>query len=306
MTTAYLAADGFEAELDTELIRRGVTVRARHGRLRIAEGPAVPVIWAANVWFDAVELPIRSIGDAAAQLRAMQRSWAPYAPEFAGRVRLIAEKLPHVSARPLQLGEVAPAAPLGSFTLLAPDRLLAAARCSSPFPNGEPHLAEDRDGPPSRAYLKLWEAFLALGAWPSAGERCLDLGASPGGWTWLLAQRGATVTAVDKAPLAPTVASLPNVTERAGSAFALRPEPFDWVVSDVIAYPDRLVPLVQRWLPVAGRLICTIKLQGPTDHAAIDTLRPLGRVVHLHHNRHEVTFLGGGSGHNADQLRYHS
>ncbi len=75
---------------------------------------------------------------------------------------------------------------------------------------------EDHIGPPSRAYLKLWEALVRFGRWPAPGDRCLDLGASPGGWTWVLAKLGANVTAVDKAPLAPAVAAMPGVTQRAG------------------------------------------------------------------------------------------
>ena len=93
-------------------------------------------------------------------------------------------QLPSVSAKPVPIGGVVPDAPLGSWTLLEPDLMLAAGDCSSPFPNGEARLVEDREGPPSRAYLKLYEAFVRLRRWPRAGETCLDLGASPGGWTW--------------------------------------------------------------------------------------------------------------------------
>ena len=125
------------------------------------------------------------------------------------------------------------------------------------------------------------------------GETCLDLGASPGGWTWAAAQLGASVTAVDKAPLDPRVAAMPNVTFREGSAFALAPEPVDWLLSDVIAYPDRLLPLVRAWTTTARRIVCTIKLQGETDHAAADAFAaiPGGKVMHLFHNKHELTFV---------------
>jgi 23S rRNA (cytidine2498-2'-O)-methyltransferase len=202
-----------------------------------------------------------------------------------------------VSAKPLVLGAPAPTAPLGSWTLLRDDLVLAAAHCSSPFPNGEAHFEEDRTGPPSRAYLKLAEALTRLGRHPAAGDRCLDLGASPGGWTWYLAGLGARVEAVDKAPLADTVMAQRGVHWRAESAFAIDPErhePVDWVCSDVIAYPERLLGLVERWI-ASGRtknIVCTVKFQGPTDHAVAARFAALpdGRLQHLHHNRHELTF----------------
>ena len=142
----------------------------------------------------------------------------------------------------------APTAPLGSWTLLAPDRMLAAAECSAPFPNGEVAFVEDRTGPPNRAYLKLWEALVRFGRWPGPGERCLDLGASPGGWTYVLAKLGADVIAVDKAPLDPKVAAMPACEWRGESAFALEPAsvgPVDWLFSDIVCYPARLLRLVE-------------------------------------------------------------
>jgi 23S rRNA (cytidine2498-2'-O)-methyltransferase len=194
----------------------------------------------------------------------------------------------------------APTAPLGSWTLLAPDRLLMAARCSSPFPNGEVAFVEDKTGPPNRAYLKLWEALVRLGRWPQPGERCLDLGASPGGWTWVLAKLGADVVAIDKAPLDPRVAAMPGVEWRGESAFALEPESVgavDWLFSDVVCYPARLLRLVERWRAsgLVKNFVCTIKFQGETDHesAAAFAALPNARVLHLHHNKHELTLLLG-------------
>ena len=297
MPTAYLAAEDFEAELDEELRLAGVVVSQEHGRLRISDSPPVHAAWAANIWWDAERIPVSSIGQAAKELRARQRNWAVYAPTHRGRAELIQDRLPHVAARPLELGEVAPDAPLGSWTLLDRDVLLAATDCTAPFPNGVPRLVEDRQGPPSRAYLKLWETFARLRRQPGPGDRCLDLGAAPGGWTWLLARTGAEVVAVDKAPLAPEVASLPNVTWSQGSAFALDPEasgPVDWWCSDIVAYPERLLDLVTRWLD-AGQvrnLVCTVKFQGPTDHAVAGRFAALpgAQLFHLDQNKHELTF----------------
>ncbi len=298
VTTAYLAAEGFESQLREELGRADVAVRAEHGRLLLSDAPAHEAAWAANIWRECVELPVASIGTAAKALRDIQRNWAMYAPVHHRRAALIQEKLPHVSAKPVVFPAAAPAAPLGSWTLLAPNLMLAAASCSSPFANGEVELVEDKVGPPSRAYLKLWEALARLRRWPQPGERCLDLGACPGGWTWVMARLGASVVAVDKAPLDPKVAAMPGVEWRGESAFGLEPEsvgPVDWLFSDVICYPARLLRLVERWRAtgLVGNFVCTIKFQGETDHETARAFAaiPGATVLHLHNNKHELTFL---------------
>jgi 23S rRNA (cytidine2498-2'-O)-methyltransferase len=292
--TAYLAAEGYVDELATEL---GEVVRV-HGRLLMTAGPPRPAAWAANVWLDPQRIEIASISDAAAKLRAMQRNWAVYAPALHRRAMLIQQQLPAVSARPVVFGQPPPSAPLGSWTLLDAGTVLAAGHCASPFPNGEVQFVEDRIGPPSRAYLKLWEALTVAGRRPQPGEICLDLGSSPGGWSWALQQTGARVVSVDKAPLAPQLAGLPGIEHRRQSAFALDPYalgPVDWLFSDVVCYPQRLLALVERWLAAGTcrRFICTVKFQGATDHAAARRFAaiPGSQLRHLHHNKHELTWI---------------
>jgi 23S rRNA (cytidine2498-2'-O)-methyltransferase len=290
--TAYLAAEGFLSELLQEL---GAPPALVHGRLVLLDGPPRPAAWAQNIWYDPVRLEIGSIGDAARRLRAIQRNWALYAHGHHRRAALIEEKLPKVSAKPLVFPSLAPTAPLGSWTLLDEGTVLAAARSSSPFPNGEARFVEDREGPPSRAYLKLWEALTLLGERPMPGETCADLGSAPGGWTWVLARLGARVVSVDKAPLDPRVAALPNVEHRRESAFGIAPFPVDWVFSDVICYPERLLALVERWIAASmtRRIVATVKFQGETDHRTAHRFAaiPGGRLLHLFHNKHELTFL---------------
>ena len=293
--SAYLAPEGLEAVLEEELRRAGVTVAAWHGRLALAEAPPVRSAWALDVWTAPREIEIVSVKAAADALRAVQRNWSAYAVSHHRRMALIGERLPPVKARELVFPEPAPAGHLGAWTLLAADRMLASATKTSPFVNGECRFVEDRVGPPSRAYLKFWEACTRWEEWPGPGETCLDLGASPGGWTWAAAELGATVTAIDKAPLDPRVAAMRGVSERIESAFALAPEKVDWLLSDVIAYPERLLALVQRWIAAgaARRIVCTIKFQGETDHAAAEAFAaiPGASVMHLFHNKHELTFL---------------
>ena len=304
---AYLAAEGFEAELAEELRRGGRSVAGWHGRLALSpEEPAVAIAWALDTWTDPRELPAPSITAAAGALRAIQRNWSLYAAAQFRRAALAEARLPPVKARPLAFPEPAPAAPLGAWTLLEADRLLASPTKTSPFVNGQPRFVEDREGPPSRAYLKLWEALTRIGRRPAPGETCLDLGAAPGGWTWALARLGARAVAVDKAPLDPAVAAMPGVSVRQESAFGLDPlreAPVDWLFSDVVCYPERLLGLVRRWLDSgrARHVVCTVKFQGATDHDAAAAFAAIPGAVLFHgaHNRHELTFCrlgpdGGG------------
>jgi 23S rRNA (cytidine2498-2'-O)-methyltransferase len=291
----YLAAEDCAAPLAEELARRGASIEAWHGRLAMSRHPPVRAAWALDTWTDPREIAAPSVKAAADALRGMQRNWSACPATLHRRTALIEAQLPPVRARELVFPAAAPAAHLGAWTLLAQDRLLASPAKTSPFPNGVCRFVEDRTGPPSRAYLKFWEACALLGRWPLPGDTCLDLGAAPGGWTWALAKLGARVTAVDKAPLDPEVAALPGVAVRQESAFGMTPERVDWLCCDVVAYPSRLLALLRRWLDAgaAGNIVCTIKFQGDTDHATAEALAAIdgARLLHLFHNKHELTFL---------------
>ncbi len=293
--SAYQAAEGFEAVLAEELARKGVVVSRWHGPLALSGDGPVEAAWALDVWRSPVLIPVGSIKAGADALRAIQRNWDCLAVAHFRRAALIGQRLPPIKAREFGAGSVAPDAKLGGWTLLAPDLMLASAEKSSPFLGAVPAFAEDHIGPPSRAYLKLWEACLRFGAWPGPGEVCFDLGASPGGWTWAIAERGAAVVAVDRAPLEPRVAAMAGVSLRQGSAFSMAPEPCDWLFSDIIAYPDRLLELVRAWIAagVVRRIVCTVKFQGATDHDTAEAFAAIqgGRLQHLSVNKHELTFM---------------
>ena len=141
--TGYLAPEDHLEDLLAEL---GDAAEV-HGRLVLAPGPPRPASWVANIWREPERLAIASIADGARQLRARQRNWALYPHVLHRRAGLIAERLPHVGAKPLVFPAPAPRAPLGSWMLLDGDTILAAADCSSPFPNGEARFVEDRARP---------------------------------------------------------------------------------------------------------------------------------------------------------------
>ncbi|MFT5682340.1 MAG: 23S rRNA (cytidine2498-2'-O)-methyltransferase [Myxococcota bacterium] len=292
--SAYLAAPGLEDELQREL---GHVVH-RHGRLLLAEGKPRPSIWSQDVWLDSKIARVESIGGAAKILRGIQRNWAGYSHHDHRRMTLLSDRLPPIKERARPFPCKLPDAALGAYTLLDRHTLLYSPTCRSPFPNGEVHFVADLN-PPSRAYRKLWEVFTLCQVMPQRGDRCIDMGATPGGWTWVLAQLGANVRSVDKAPLHPDVSELPNVKAQLESAFGIDPrlvtDPYDWFFSDVICYPKRLLAMVQRWLDAgaAKRFVCTLKFQGETDHETVEAFAkiPGSRLMHLHHNRHELTWV---------------
>ena len=291
--SAYLAPENLEDEVAFELGE----VLHRHGRLLLAEGAPRATRWAQDVWLDARVASIESIGDAARTLKEIQRNWVGYVHGHHRRSALLADKLPPVRIREHAFPVEVPQSPLGAYTLLDRDTLLYSPTRASPFPHGELRFVETRE-PPSRAYLKLWELFTRIGVQPAAGERCIDMGASPGGWTWVLAQLGANVYAVDKAPIASELAEHPNVKVAQQSAFAVDPrsvEPYDWFFSDVICEPARLLSMIQRWLEAdaAKRFVCSVKFRGATDHASVAELAAIegAQLMHLWHNRHELTWV---------------
>lgn len=295
---AYLSPEGFLDDLVNEIGKECIIDVLDRLVLSSKKEPAI--VWADNVWLNPQWIEIESIGDAAKKLKAIQRNWVSYGFDHHRRMKLIEEKLPHISGKPLKFPSALPTAPLGSWTLVEPNLILASPICSSPMPNGCFIFEENKTEPPNRAYLKLWEALSRLQKFPQAGDTCLDLGASPGGWTWVLQSLGAHVISVDKAPLADHIAKLPNVRHLQESAFGLAPKDIpapriDWLFSDIICYPERLYRLVQNWLD-SGKvknMVCTIKFQGPTDMNAVKQFMdiPGSAVYHLYNNKHEVTWV---------------
>jgi 23S rRNA (cytidine2498-2'-O)-methyltransferase len=172
--------------------------------------------------------------------------------------------------------------------------MIASANSSSPVPNGEYNFIETKE-PPSRAYLKLWEVLTRIGHMPKAGDRCLELGASPGSWTWVLSSLGANVIAVDRAPLERT---FPNVQFLKKDAFQLHPDDFkeiDWVFSDLICFPEKLLSWIQLWLNQGSKanFICTLKFQGEDQYEVIEEFKKIPGIelMHLYHNKHELTMV---------------
>lgn len=272
-------------------------IQATFSDLIIATAGQTP-IFAQDIWHNPQIITIDSIGDTVKKLKAIQSFWYAHPIEYARRSLLIEQKLPRYNKLKPQQFPLQPIPNHGVFTLLDKNTLLYSIQRDKPVPDGYFDFDEDTTNPPNRAYLKLWEAMCLLGHYPQPGDFALDLGASPGGWSYVLQSQGAQVLAIDKAPLAPTINQLNRVNFQQGSAFALSPQDFthvDWFVGDIACYPQRLYRWLQPWIASnrVKQFILTIKLQGQTDFSALQPFQqiPNSRILQLSHNKHEVTFI---------------
>ncbi|KAF1704349.1 23S rRNA (cytidine(2498)-2'-O)-methyltransferase RlmM [Pseudoxanthomonas suwonensis] len=195
---------------------------------------------------------------------------------------------------------------------LAGDHLLLALadpRDSSPWPLGIPRLKLHPEAP-SRSTLKLEEAFLVL-LGESERERLLrpgmtaaDLGAAPGGWTWVLTRHHLRVTSVDNGPLRQHVLDTGLVEHLRADGFHWKPaQPLDWMVCDMVEQPSRVAARMAQWFAEGWCRQAVFNLKLPMkkrwqetrlclDLFAAQAGRQLTvRARQLYHDREEITVL---------------
>ena len=296
--SAYLAPEG----LSEHLLKEIEGVIAVQDRLILSSQPFINAYWAQNIWKNPKIIPFDSINDAAKKLESNLRNWCLYSFILHRRAKLIEEKLSPRKPKLLTFPTSLSGNPLGSWCLLDENTILASADCTSPFPNGKPSFIEDKNGPPNRAYLKLYEALTLAEKTPKTREFCIDIGGSPGGWAWVIQKCGAEVLSIDRSPLDEKISKLKGVSFKKRDAFSLLPEEFekegrsvDWFFSDVICYPEKLYDWLLVWINsgICKNFICTIKLKSESGQDIIKKFSaiPNSKVVHLFHNKNELTYF---------------
>lgn len=185
-----------------------------------------------------------------------------------------------------------------AWTILKDRQIAICEQPTSRYPLGRHEFNEDKDTPPNRAYLKMWEALCLDYIQVKPDQTVIDLGSSPGGWSWVLSQQAEKVYSVDRAALDPKISRIPNIKHVIGDAFQVAPADYkdcDWVFSDIICTPERLLTLVKNWQDQSNvkNFMCTIKFKGPCD---FDIMREFlkiehSRIIHLYHNKNEVTWI---------------
>ncbi len=163
------------------------------------------------------------------------------------------------------------------------------------------HPIADDKRPPSRAFKKLREAIEVFSLSFKRGSSAVDLGASPGGWTYVLRELGLSVTAIDRSPLAAPLMQDRSVSWSRDDALSWRPPtPVDWLVCDVITTPENTSRLVEDWIrhDLCRNLCVTMKFKGAPE---IKTLLALSSFLRaqsrwfdgrqLTHNKNELTLV---------------
>ena len=173
---------------------------------------------------------------------------------------------------------------------------------STNYRRGMPHYA--MKGEISRAEFKLQEAIEYYNLDLSNVHNVLDLGASPGGWTHLLAEKGIKVAAVDPADLDARVYKNKNVKhykELSQKFLTHYDGKFDLVVNDMKMFGDKSAHIVcncAKNFESGTILVMTIKLAETKIWeqiiAALDILKENFQIIgvkKLFHNRQEVTVV---------------
>jgi 23S rRNA (cytidine2498-2'-O)-methyltransferase len=181
---------------------------------------------------------------------------------------------------------------------------------SSPWRMGIPRLKFPA-GAPSRSTLKLEEAFYVflreneLDRLLKPGVSAVDLGASPGGWTWQFVTRGMRVTAVDNGNMDRQLLGSGLVRHVRGDGFTFAPkQPVEWMVCDIVEQPSRIAKLCARWVAAqwCRRTVFNLKLPMKKKYDEIERCREIIdlemkkngvrynlRIKQLYHDREEVT-----------------
>lgn len=178
---------------------------------------------------------------------------------------------------------------------------------SAPWPMGVPRLKPHAEAP-SRSALKLEEALLVLlnaderARLLRPGMRAADLGAAPGGWTWVLTRHKLHVTAIDNGPLRPHVIDTGLVQHLRADGFSWHPaKPLDWMVCDMVEQPSRVAARMAEWFREDWCRHAVFNLKLPMkkrwqetrlclDRFAAQAGKPLTiRAKQLYHDREEIT-----------------
>ena len=214
-----------------------------------------------HVWQRATPLPGDEAFDSSAE-------------ELAGAIgALLVEATTELAKRPAVNAEATPGDPVLDCVLVERHEWwLGWHRAAAPetrWPGGVPQLAIPVPLI-SRAYLKIVEALRWSELPVAAGDRCVEIGSSPGGSCLALLERGLLVTGIDPAEMDPAVLAHPGFTHVRARAKDVKRSVFRdcrWLVMDANVAPNYTLDTLDGVLTQGGArpegLLLTLKLTDP-------------------------------------------
>lgn len=289
----------FDQELEKELLIKKIKVYIKTEKLFIIEPTDTAIIWAQDHWRDCYSaLPSKELQQTLKDLNILGYH---YKTEKNKAVESLLGRLKHIPEKRIKY----PATKKFKFKYYVwttyHDLVIYSLAPEKAYPVGWHEFDEDKEFPPNRAYLKLWEVFTTQDLKINPDDCALEIGAAPGGWSWVLSQYFKKVYTFDRADLAPQIKKIKNITHIQGDAFKIDPTEFTdvtWFFSDLICTPEKILETIEFWLAHSRvkNFVCTIKFKGETPFAVIEKLLkiPDSKIVRLYHNKNEVTWIKQG------------
>ena len=235
--------------------------------------------------------------------------------QLAGLARSFGNALrPALRQRGLITEKEDPRLPRLHVLMLAGDHALlgsADPKDASPWPLGVPRLRAHADAP-SRSALKLEEALMMLltekerAEFIRPGMFAADLGAAPGGWSWVLARQHLRVFSIDNGPMAQSALDMPVIEHIRADGFRWQPpKPLDWMVCDMVESPRKVADRMATWFREGWCKHAIFNLKLPMKKRWDETRdclqlfadqagKPLDvRARQLYHDREEITVYAG-------------
>lgn len=292
----------FNNELERELVIYSIEIIYKSEALFIINNFDSNVlsnlIWSQDIWNDCTGSEINSINQGIEKIKKYKNIGSYYPLVKSNFGALISEKVKNIPLKRIDFKHHHPFDfKFTAWTMLG-NFLIVSQKTQKRFPFGWHEFNEDKFSPPNRAYLKLWELLAVYNIPLLRTDTVIEVGSSPGGWTWVLSQICKKVYSIDRAPLADKIAKIENIYHQEKDAFKLKPQDYadsTWFFSDIICTPEKIYETIQFWLKHSQikNFICTIKFKGDCDFELLKQFLAIenSKIIHLYHNKNEVTWI---------------
>ncbi len=286
----------FASELVAELARLKIKILFQNEKIFLVEAVVIKPTWAQDWWPNSTRLLLEGKAQAVRFLKS-HANFGHYAPAEDSKIgKSLLKEIKNLEKKRIELNSLFKFSYF-SWTVID-DSLIFCEKPYSRFPSGWHEFNEDKTFPPNRAYLKLWELFTVHTLPLDKAASVIELGASPGGWTWVLSQRFKKVYSVDRADLDKKIQKISNIEHHIGDAFQVDCDQFkdcSWLFSDIICTPQKAYDLIEYWMKNSHvkNYVCTIKFKGDCDFEILEKFLKIenSAVLHLYQNKNEVTWM---------------